>query len=92
MRQAWVPAINSNWKKVPAASFCDPDTSIVPASEHCAVRSQADIHHSTSMPSGTNRMIRRYGIDTSVLVQLLTRDPEKDFECCVSKLRALMGE
>ena len=37
-------------------------------------------------------MIRRYGIDTSVLVQLLTRDPEKDFECCVSKLRALIGE
>ena len=63
MRQAWVPAINSNWKKVPAASFWDPDTSIVPASEHCAVRSQADIHHSTSRPSGTDRMIRRYGID-----------------------------
>ena len=24
-------------------------------------------------------MIRRYGIDTSVLVRLLTGDPEKDF-------------
>ena len=37
-------------------------------------------------------MIRRYGIDTSVLVRLLTRDPEKDFEYCVRKLRALVDE
>ena len=37
-------------------------------------------------------MIRRYGIDTSVLVRLITRDPEKDFEYCVRKLRALVDE
>ena len=37
-------------------------------------------------------MIRRYGIDTSVLVRLLTGDPEKDFHYCVSRLRALIDE
>ena len=37
-------------------------------------------------------MIRRYGIDTSVLVRLLTGDPEKDFQYCVSGLRALIDE
>ena len=37
-------------------------------------------------------MIRRYGIDTSVLVRLLTRDPEKDFAYCVRKLRALIED
>ena len=37
-------------------------------------------------------MIRRYGIDTSVLVRLLTGDPEKDFAYCVSKLRALVED
>ena len=37
-------------------------------------------------------MTRRFGIDTSVLVRLLTRDPEKDFAYCVSKLGALVNE
>ena len=37
-------------------------------------------------------MIRRYGIDTSVLVRLLTGDPEKDFAYCVRKLRALVED
>ena len=37
-------------------------------------------------------MIRRYGIDTSVLVRLLTGDPAKDFEYCVGRLRALIDE
>ena len=37
-------------------------------------------------------MIRRYGIDTSVLVRLLTGDPEKDFQYCVNRLRALIDE
>ena len=35
---------------------------------------------------------RRYGIDTSVLVRLLTGDPAKDFEYCVGRLRALIDE
>ncbi len=37
-------------------------------------------------------MIRRYGIDTSVLVRLLTGGPEKDFAYCVSKLRVLVED
>ena len=37
-------------------------------------------------------MIRRYGIDTSVLVRLLTGDPARDFEYCVSRLRSLIEE
>ena len=37
-------------------------------------------------------MTRRFGIDTSVLVRLLTRDPEADFEYCVGKLHALLDE
>jgi predicted nucleic acid-binding protein len=35
-------------------------------------------------------MAQRYGIDTSILVRLLTRDPEKDFEYCISKLTGLV--
>ena len=34
-------------------------------------------------------MTRRFGIDTSVLVRLLTGDPQQDFEYCVGRLRAL---
>ena len=37
-------------------------------------------------------MTRRFGIDTSVLVRLLTRDPEAHFEYCVSQIRALLDE
>lgn len=37
-------------------------------------------------------MIRRYGIDTSVLVRLLTGDPKKEFEYCVRRLRALIDQ
>lgn len=37
-------------------------------------------------------MIRRYGIDTSVLMRLLTGEPAKEFEYCVNKLRALIEE
>ena len=35
-------------------------------------------------------MIRRFGIDTSVLVRLLTRHPETEFERCVSRLHDLV--
>lgn len=35
-------------------------------------------------------MTQRFGIDTSILVRLLTRDPEQDFEYCVNKLCALI--
>ena len=37
-------------------------------------------------------MARRYGIDTSILVRLLTRDPEKDFEYCIGKLASLVDD
>ena len=37
-------------------------------------------------------MTLRFGIDTSVLVRLLTRDPEEDFAYCVSRLGALINE
>ena len=37
-------------------------------------------------------MTRRFGIDTSVLVRLVTGDPEADFDYCVSRISALMEE
>lgn len=35
-------------------------------------------------------MTRRLGIDTSVLVRLITEDPEVEYEYCVEKLRTLV--
>ena len=35
-------------------------------------------------------MVRRYGIDTSILVRLVTRDPQNDYERCVRKLADLV--
>ena len=35
-------------------------------------------------------MTQRFGIDTSVLVRLLTGEPEADFAHCLSKLQALI--
>ena len=37
-------------------------------------------------------MTRRYGIDTSVLVRLVTRDPESEFRRCVEESRALIED
>ncbi len=37
-------------------------------------------------------MTRRYGIDTSVLVRLLTGEPETDFAYCVRTLRTMIEE
>ena len=37
-------------------------------------------------------MTQRFGIDTSVLVRLLTGEPEADYALCVSKLRALLED
>ena len=37
-------------------------------------------------------MTRRFGIDTSVLVRLVTRDPGPEFERCVEELRSLVEE
>ena len=37
-------------------------------------------------------MTRRYGIDTSVLVRLLTRQPPQDFAYCISRLRELVED
>ncbi len=35
-------------------------------------------------------MTARFGIDTSILVRLVTGDPEREFEDCVRKLSALV--
>ena len=37
-------------------------------------------------------MTPRFGIDTSVLVRLLTGEPAEDFENCVSRLRVLIED
>ena len=37
-------------------------------------------------------MTRRFGIDTSVLVRLITEDPEAEFEYCVERLRTLVED
>ena len=37
-------------------------------------------------------MIQNYGIDTSVLVRLLTGQPEADFVRCVQRLRTIVEE
>ncbi len=37
-------------------------------------------------------MTRRFGIDTSVLVRLITRDPEGEFARCVEALRVLVED
>ncbi len=37
-------------------------------------------------------MTQRFGIDTSVLVRLLTGEPEASFEFCVAKLSALVED
>ncbi len=37
-------------------------------------------------------MTRRFGIDTSILVRLLTGEPASDFEYCVTELTALVED
>ena len=37
-------------------------------------------------------MALRYGVDTSILVRLVAREPQGDFERCVSRLGALVEE
>ena len=37
-------------------------------------------------------MTSRFGIDTSVLVRLTSKDPERDFHHCVEALRALVED
>lgn len=37
-------------------------------------------------------MTRRFGIDTSILVRLITRDPEDEFVRCVEALRVLVED
>ena len=37
-------------------------------------------------------MIRRFGIDTSILVRLITRHPEPDFDRCVRSLRVVIED
>ena len=44
------------------------------------------------MPSASSPLTRRFGIDTSILVRLLTGEPSSDFEYCVTKLSALVRD
>ena len=37
-------------------------------------------------------MALRYGVDTSILVRLIAREPKADFERCVSRLGVLVDE
>ena len=37
-------------------------------------------------------MTRRFGIDTSILVRLITRHPESDFDRCVRSLRVVIED
>ena len=37
-------------------------------------------------------MTQPYGIDTSVLVRLVTAEPERDFQHCVDELRAIIEQ
>lgn len=37
-------------------------------------------------------MALRYGVDTSILVRLVAREPQEDFERCVSRLCTLIEE
>ena len=43
-----------------------------------------------STPSASSPMTRRFGIDTSVLVRLLTGDPPAEFDRCTDALRHLI--
>ena len=45
-----------------------------------------------SMSFGASPMTHRYGIDTSVLVRLLTGEPPDEFERCVDRLTELVGK
>ena len=83
---------NSNWKKAPAASPCVLGASTRIALRRYVARSGVIAALSISNPSAIRSMIRRFGIDTSVLVRLLTGEPAADFAYCVSKLSALVEE
>ena len=37
-------------------------------------------------------MARRYGVDTSILVRMVAREPRTDFERCASRLHVLVHE
>ena len=37
-------------------------------------------------------MARRYGVDTSILVRLVAREPQTDYERCLSELSVLVSE
>ena len=42
--------------------------------------------------NGSKGMALRYGVDTSILVRLIAREPKVDFERCVSRLGVLVDE
>ena len=72
-------AITWNWKRVRTVSSCALDESILGVSRRCAASSVVAGVPSTSSPSESSLMTQPFGIDTSILVRLLTGDPEDDF-------------
>ena len=70
-------------------SYSDRAGSTSDGSLRCATSYDAARAPSISLPSARKLMIRRYGIDTSILVRLLTGDPAESFERCVAHLSAL---
>jgi hypothetical protein len=59
-----------------------------PAWRHLREDSKAAGVLSIWKPSGMNPMIKRYGIDTLILVRLATGDPEEGFQRSVQRLTA----
>lgn len=55
-----------------------PGESPLPALRRCAASFGADMGLSISNPSAISHMTRHFGIDTSVLVRLLTGEPAAD--------------
>ena len=91
-RWEWAPATRASSTRRRAVSYFDRGPSTPLGSERCVARSLPVIHRSIWNRSAASSMTRRYGIDTSVLVRLITADPETAFTHCVSRLSALIQE
>lgn len=89
-RWACGPVIGWRWRKARTASSCARSASTIRGSARCAPSCAGDAEPSTSKRSARNRMNRRFGIDTSILVRLVAGDPPAEFAHCVETLRALV--
>ena len=92
MRSECGPETRSNWSSVPMASFSALDESIEPGWHRCGPSYRQDASHLISNRFAARPMTQRFGIDTSVLVRLVTGDPRQEFARCVTALSALVEE